>query len=62
MATIGALRAAWEGPGLEHLRRRVDGDSARWRFRSLDSGFTAELPVDEVGLVRDYPGIARRLR
>ncbi len=42
------------------LERQPDG--ARWRFRSLDSGFTAELPVDAEGLVRDYPGIARRLR
>ena len=42
------------------LERQPDG--ARWRFRSLDSGFTAELPVDATGLVRDYPGIARRLR
>jgi uncharacterized protein len=42
------------------LERRPDG--ARWRFRSLDSDFTAELMVDEAGLVRDYPGIARRLR
>ena len=42
------------------LERRPDG--ARWRFRSLDSGFTAELAVDAAGLVRDYPGIARRLR
>ena len=42
------------------LERQADG--ARWRFRSLDSGFTAELPVDTAGLVRDYPGIARRLR
>lgn len=42
------------------LERQPDG--ARWRFRSLDSGFTAELAVDAAGLVRDYPGIARRLR
>ena len=42
------------------LERRADG--ARWRFRSLDSDFTAELSVDGAGLVRDYPGIARRLR
>ena len=42
------------------LERRPDG--ARWRFRSLDGDFTAELPVDRAGLVRDYPGIARRLR
>jgi hypothetical protein len=42
------------------LERRPDG--ARWRFRSLDDDFTAELAVDGAGLVRDYPGIARRLR
>jgi hypothetical protein len=42
------------------LERQPGG--ARWRFRSLDSGFVAELPVDAAGLVRDYPGIARRLR
>ncbi len=34
---------------------------ARWRFRGLDSDFTAELDVDRDGLVRDYPGIARRV-
>ena len=42
------------------LERRADG--TRWRFRSLDSDFTAELSMDGAGLVRDYPGIARRLR
>ncbi len=35
---------------------------ARWRFRALDSDFTAELDVDRDGLVRDYPDIARRVR
>jgi hypothetical protein len=35
---------------------------ARWRFRGLDSDFTAELEVDAQGVVRDYPGIARRVR
>ena len=34
---------------------------ARWRFRALESGFTAELAVDGEGLVRDYPEIARRV-
>ena len=34
---------------------------ARWRFRALDSDFTAELEVDGHGLVRDYPEIARRV-
>lgn len=32
-------------------------------FESLDgSGFRAELPVDEEGIVVDYPGLFRRLR
>jgi len=35
------------------------GDQA-WRFESLDSGFTADLTVDDDGLVIDYPGLFRR--
>jgi len=35
---------------------------SRYRFESLDSGFTAELPLDEDGFVLDYPGLFRRLR
>jgi hypothetical protein len=34
---------------------------ARFRYRSLDSGFTADLLVDGQGLVVDYPGIWRRV-
>jgi hypothetical protein len=41
------------------LERR--GPGSLWRFRALDSGFTAELAVDGDGLVLDYPGIARRV-
>jgi hypothetical protein len=41
------------------LERAATG--ARWRFRGVDSDFTAELDVDARGLVRDYPGIARRI-
>jgi hypothetical protein len=58
--TLPALTVRPAGQEYTLLERRPDG--ARWRFRSLDSGFTAELPVDAAGLVRDYPGIARRLR
>jgi uncharacterized protein len=36
-------------------------EGARWRFRGLDSDFTAELETDPHQLVRDYPGIARRV-
>jgi hypothetical protein len=34
---------------------------ALYRFESLESGFTADLPVDEDGFVRDYPSLFRRL-
>lgn len=36
----------------------------RYRFESLENGrasFTAELPVDQDGLVLDYPGLFRRV-
>jgi hypothetical protein len=32
------------------------------RYRSVGSGFTADLGVDEDGLVIDYPRLARRIR
>jgi hypothetical protein len=41
------------------LDRRIDG--SLYRFEALDSGFEAELPVDADGLVRDYPGLFRRV-
>ena len=35
----------------------------RYLFENLDgSGFRAELPVDEDGIVLDYPGLFRRVR
>lgn len=42
------------------LLDRTEG-AATWRFRALDSDFVAELQVDAQGVVRDYPGIARRI-
>ncbi len=33
-----------------------------YRFESLDSGFVAELPVDEHGVVLDYPQLFARRR
>jgi len=36
-------------------------DAARYRYESVDSDFTAELPLDERGLVLDYPGLFRRV-
>lgn len=32
-----------------------------YRFESLGSGFTADLPVDADGFVLDYPGLFKRL-
>jgi hypothetical protein len=32
-----------------------------YRFESLESDFTADLPVDEDGFVLDYPGLFKRL-
>ena len=39
---------------------RTDG-GARWRYESLDNGFTVELEVDGYGLVKEYPGLFRRV-
>lgn len=33
----------------------------RYRFESVDGGFTADLPVDDEGVVLDYPGLFRRV-
>jgi uncharacterized protein len=44
----------------EYTRLDRGYDGARWRFRALDSQFTAELAVDRDSLVLDYPGLARR--
>ncbi len=35
--------------------------SHRWRYENVESGFTADLDVDEFGLVLDYPSLFRRL-
>ena len=34
-------------------------DEHRWRFESLDSGFTAILTVDADGIVTEYEGLFR---
>jgi hypothetical protein len=33
----------------------------RYRFEGLDTGFTAEIAVDDDGLVTDYPGLFERI-
>jgi len=37
------------------------GSGQRYRYESLDSGFTAVLPVDDDGFVVEYHGIWRRV-
>ncbi|HEX9339624.1 MAG TPA: putative glycolipid-binding domain-containing protein [Thermoplasmata archaeon] len=32
----------------------------RYRYESLDSGFTADIDGDDAGLVAEYPGLWRR--
>ncbi len=33
----------------------------RYRYEGLDTGFSADLPIDADGLVLDYPGLFRRV-
>jgi hypothetical protein len=42
-----------------HLTQTDAG--ATWRYEGLESGFRADLAVDADGVVRDYPGIWRRV-
>ena len=41
-------------------QRYTNLGGGRYRFESLDDDFTADLTVDEAGLVVDYPGLFRR--
>jgi hypothetical protein len=45
----------------EHVRREGDGAIVRFLDLGLFEGFTAELELDADGLVRVYPGLARRV-
>ncbi len=36
-------------------------DERQWRYESVETGYTADLEVDEHGLVVDYPGEFRRM-
>jgi len=61
------FRMAWvNGPALTvHAQAQAYTRLAerRYLFESLDgSGFRVELPVDEDGIVLDYPGLFRRVR
>jgi hypothetical protein len=61
VAWVGLPDLAIQAVRQEYTLLERGPDSARWRFRALDSGFVAELATDRHGLVLDYPGIARRI-
>jgi hypothetical protein len=44
-----------------YTRLKKNSEDALYKYESLDSGFTADLPVDTDGLVLDYPGLFRRV-
>jgi hypothetical protein len=49
-------------PFRQRYTRLDDADGGqRFRYESLEGGFTAVLPVDDDGFVVDYPGIWRRV-
>lgn len=39
----------------------LNSNGGLFRYEGLDSGFTAELPIDSDGVVLDYPGLFRRV-
>lgn len=43
-----------------YTRLEPEGGFDRYRFESLDSGFAADITVDDWGLVMDYPGLFDR--
>jgi hypothetical protein len=55
---VPALRVRVARQGYRHVAVVADG-SATVRYRSLDSGFFADLVVDDDGIVLAYPGLAR---
>ena len=55
---VEEMRAWTEVQSYACLQR--DARGGIYRYKSLDGGFTADLPVDADGLVLDYPGLFRR--
>jgi hypothetical protein len=54
-----ALPELTAAPGMQRYTRLAGGEGYRFESRAHD--FTADLPVDDDGLVLDYPGLFRRL-
>jgi hypothetical protein len=59
--TAPALAVAPSLQRYEHIRSGPDGAVVRYRDLGLFEGFTSDLELDADGLVRVYPGLARRL-
>src|SRR5262249_18002937 len=57
--TLPDLRVEASPQRYEHVRKTDGG--AVVRYLGLDSGFTAELELDDEGLLSFYPRLARRL-
>lgn len=59
------IEVAWVGEGDlavgKNAQRYTRTGDRTWRFEALKNGFTAELQVDDDGLVLDYPALFRRL-
>jgi uncharacterized protein len=62
---VEEIAVAWvRFPSLEIVRARQSYErlsDRTYRYRSLGSGFTAEIDVDEIGLTRRYEGIWERV-
>lgn len=65
-AEIRAVYVQAPALAVEPARQRytclaVEGGRSIYRYEGLDTGFVAEIVVDEHGLVLDYPGLFRRI-
>ncbi len=56
----GTRLQAWPEPQ-RYTCLKKDNQGGLYSFLNLDSGFTADLPVDVDGLVLDYPGLFQRV-
>jgi hypothetical protein len=48
-------------PFVDSQRYRCLDADRRFRFEAVDASFTADITVDDDGLVTDYPGLFKRL-
>jgi hypothetical protein len=64
MAYITVPQLQVEATEQRYTCLETTSSGGRYRFESLEQGvatFTAELPVDQDGLVMDYPNLFRRV-